>query len=217
MRRHRKGRTSRVGITEPPATSGAPYSAVAVTQSTTTFSDGNRIVRTNTVRYFRDGQGRTRVERPVGGDGGAGSQSNVMITVTDPVSGQLYFIRPESKSVEAIKLSPQLIAAQAGHLQARTDGQVPFALLGIGMGIGASLSTEAATSEISLGQKSVNGVNATGTRIVRTFPAGVLGNEKPVTSKDACHSLGRFLQAGDRILSRAAALIVVMCHICGFH
>jgi hypothetical protein len=167
---------------EPPAISGAPYSAVAVTQSTTTFSDGNRIVRTNTVRYFRDGQGRTRVERPVGGEGGAGSQSNVMITVTDPVSGQLYFIRPESKSVEAIKLSPQLIAAQAGHLQARTDGQVPFALLGIGMGIGASLSTEAATSEISLGQKSVNGVNATGTRIVRTFPAGVLGNEKPVTS-----------------------------------
>ena len=50
------------------------------------------------------------------------------------------------------------------------------------MGIGASLSTEATTVETALGQKSINGVTATGTRVVRTFPAGVLGNEKPITS-----------------------------------
>jgi hypothetical protein len=167
---------------DPPAIPGAPYSAVAVTQSTTTFSDGNRIVRTNTVRYFRDGQGRTRVERTMGGDGvGTASQSNLMIIITDPVGGELYLVRPQSKSVDAMKMTPQVAAAQAAtHPPA--DGQVPFGLMGIGMGIGASLSTEAATNETSLGQKVVNGVTATGTRVVRTFPAGVLGNEKPITS-----------------------------------
>ena len=34
----------------------------------------------------------------------------------------------------------------------------------------------------SLGQKVINALNTTGTRIVRTFPAGALGNDKPITS-----------------------------------
>ena len=153
-----------------------------MTQSTTTFSDGNRIVRTNSVRYFRDGQGRTRVERGIGGDGaGNVAQSNFMIFITDPVAGELYLVRPQNKSVDAVKMTPQLAAAQAA-VHTPLDGQIPFALLGMNMGIGASLSTEAATTETSLGQKTVNGVTATGTRVVRTFPPGVLGNEKPITS-----------------------------------
>jgi hypothetical protein len=165
---------------EPPATPGAPYSAVAVTQSTTTFSDGNRVVRSNTTRYFRDGQGRTRVERSSNVEGtDSASQTNLTITITDPVGGEIYFIRPQNKLVTALKLSPQVVAAQAAP---RADGQVPFALLGLGMGMGAGLSTEASTTETSLGQKTVNGVTATGTRVVRTFPAGVLGNVKPIVS-----------------------------------
>jgi hypothetical protein len=167
---------------DPPAIAGSPYSAVAVTQSTTTFSDGNRIVRTNMVRYFRDGQGRTRVERGAGGDGAGGvSQSNLLIMITDPVGGELYLVRTQTKSVDAIKMTPQVAAAPA-VTHPPVDGQVPFGLLGINMGLGASLSTEAATAETSLGQKTVNGVTATGTRVVRTFPPGVLGNEKPITS-----------------------------------
>ena len=33
-----------------------------------------------------------------------------------------------------------------------------------------------------MGQKSINGVAATGTRLVRNIPSGALGNEKPITS-----------------------------------
>ncbi len=58
----------------------------------------------------------------------------------------------------------------------------PFALLGLRMAIGASARTESSSETTSLGQKVVNGVLANGTRIVRTIPAGVLGNEKPITS-----------------------------------
>jgi hypothetical protein len=167
---------------EPTGIAGAPYSGVAVTQSTTVFSDGNRIVRTGSTRYYRDGQGRTRVERTVGFDSaGNASQSNLMVTITDPVAGELYFFRSQGKIVEAMKLSPGVLAARSAVTPA-ADRQVPFALMGIGMAIGASLSTEASSTSTSLGQKVVNGVTATGTRTVRTIPAGVLGNEKPITS-----------------------------------
>lgn len=158
---------------EPPAIAGAPFSAVSTLQSVTAFADGNRIVRTNTVRYFRDGQGRTRTER---GDG-----PNRMILIKDPVGGERYFVRPENKTVLAYKMSAGSTAA-AGMAPSTDDDMTPFGLLGFGMGIGANPTTEASSETTSLGQKSINGVAATGTRLVRNIPSGVLGNEKPITS-----------------------------------
>src|SRR5687768_15776299 len=38
----------------------APYSADAVTETTQTLADGNKISRKNTAQVFRDGEGRTR-------------------------------------------------------------------------------------------------------------------------------------------------------------
>jgi hypothetical protein len=161
---------------EPPEIAGAPFSAVAKTESMTLFSDGNRIVRTNTVQYYRDGQGRTRIER---GDG-----PNRVISISDPVSGERYIVRPENKTVIAYKVSagggvaPAMIPATASAM----DDMVPFALLGFGMGIGANPTTEASSETTSLGEKTINGVAATGTRLVRTIPVDAIGNQKPITS-----------------------------------
>jgi hypothetical protein len=145
---------------------------VAKTESVTAFADGNRIVRTNTVHYFRDGQGRTRTER--------GEGPNRVITINDPVSGEHYVVRPEHKTVFAYKTSAggTVLPAVASSM----DEMAPFALLGFGMGIGANPATEASSETTSLGQKSINGVTATGTRLVRNIPIGALGNEKPITS-----------------------------------
>ena len=44
----------------PEAVKDAPYSAVGTTEVVTTLADGNRIVRTNTMKYYRDSRGRTR-------------------------------------------------------------------------------------------------------------------------------------------------------------
>lgn len=46
---------------------GAPYCADAVNESIQTLADGNRIVRTNSTRQCRDGEGRTRQEVTSGG------------------------------------------------------------------------------------------------------------------------------------------------------
>jgi len=159
---------------EPPGIAGAPFAAVVKTQSVTAFADGNRVVRTNVVHYFRDGQGRTRTER------GEGEGPNRIITISDPVSTERYVVRPQNKTVIAYKTSP------GGPIPAvppqPLDEMARFALLGFRMGIGANPATEASSETTSLGQKSINGVTATGTRLVRKIPSGVLGNEKPITS-----------------------------------
>jgi hypothetical protein len=166
---------------DPPQIAGAPYSAVATTQSTTEFSDGNRIVRSNTVRFFRDGQGRTRTERGVSGEGEElTAQPNPTIMIHDPVGGRFYILNPQNKTAIVYKMP------------SRGNGAVPttvppepipgYALMGLGMAIGAGTFTEASSAETSLGQKVISGVSTTGRRIVRTIPSGVLGNEKPIIS-----------------------------------
>ena len=48
---------------------GAPYSADAITETTQTLSDGNRIVRKTTSSLYRDSEGRTRREQSIGAIG----------------------------------------------------------------------------------------------------------------------------------------------------
>ncbi len=76
---------------------------------------------------------------------------------------------------------------RSGLTAARTtdageDLSAPFGLLGFGMGVGAKPVTEASVSETSLGRQMIQGVSVIGTRVVRTIPAGVLGNDSPITS-----------------------------------
>ena len=168
---------------DPPTTAGAPFSGVANVQSTTNFADGNRIVRTNTVRYFRDGQGRTRIERQgLSVQGIPTPLSAPMIVIKDPVSGQHINLLPKQKMATVFKL-PSGGAFLRAAVAPCSDISIPFALPGMAMGmaIGAGPLTEASTSTTTLGQKSISGLNATGCRIVKTIPAGVLGNEKPIT------------------------------------
>lgn len=166
---------------DPPMIANAPFSGVAEVQSVTTFTDGNRIVRTNSVRYFRDGQGRTRTERQGLNPQGGSATENPSVVISDPVSGQRLTLLPKVQAALQFKLQGGLVS-RATAVSAYNDGNPPFALLGIGMALGASQSTEASTSITSLGQKEINGLSATGSRIVRTIPVGVLGNEKPITN-----------------------------------
>lgn len=164
---------------EPPSTSGAPFSAVVTTQSTTTFADGNRIVRTNTVRYFRDGEGRTRTERGARASAGSAAAAAI-ITINDPVNGKRYILYPQRRVAMGLPIRSALMSPEA--TDAGDDFNAPFGLLGFGMGVGAKPVTEASVSETSLGKQLIQGVSAIGTRVVRTIPAGVLGNDSPITS-----------------------------------
>ena len=166
----------------PPDTTGEPFSGVARTQSTTVFADGNRIVRTNIVHYFRDTQGRTRVEREVADDRTNLRGPGGVVTIEDSVTGEQINLMPAMKMAMVFKSARGGAPARISPASP-LDATAPFALLGFGMGIGADgRTTESSAETTSLGQKVINGITATGTRIVRIIPAGVLGNEKPITS-----------------------------------
>ena len=83
---------------------GAPYSATAVTESIQTLSDGNQIIQRNEVVYYRDSEGRTRIEQTLKKIGKWVAEGNPkrMVTIADPVAGHYYYLDPnEHKATEA--------------------------------------------------------------------------------------------------------------------
>ena len=78
---------------------GAPYSAEAITESTQTLGDGNRIVNKSTASIYRDSEGRTRREqslRAIGPYANDGAPSQT-IHLSDPVAGVSYVLNPSTQ------------------------------------------------------------------------------------------------------------------------
>jgi hypothetical protein len=63
---------------------GAPYSGEQVTENTQTLGDGTRIHNENSVKLYRDAEGRVRRETPD------------MISIFDPVTGVGYTLNPKT-------------------------------------------------------------------------------------------------------------------------
>jgi hypothetical protein len=83
---------------------GAPYSADAVTDTTQTLSDGNRLVQHSTATEYRDSEGRERREQVLANLVGFTAQSDPVQTVfiSDPVAGVNYSLN--SSDHTAMKL-----------------------------------------------------------------------------------------------------------------
>jgi TonB family protein len=81
---------------------GAPFSADAVTESTQTLGDGNRISRKTSARLYRDSEGRTRREQTLNGIGAWASAADAPQTVfiNDPVSGVNYVLNSKSHTAQ---------------------------------------------------------------------------------------------------------------------
>jgi hypothetical protein len=158
----------------------APYSAVGTTETVQTLADGNRIVHTNTSHYYRDSSGRTRTELSFSAIGPLtldGTRTVVMIS--DPVAKQRFVLHPDLKRAEALPFAPPAAAAStAGGNSATASASASTAPP-------ASQCAPPANSErattVSLGQKTILGLTATGTRVEYTLPAGQIGNEQPIT------------------------------------
>lgn len=141
---------------------GAPFSAVAVTTHQQTLANGNAIQRQEQTNLFRDSQGRVREETTFAGANGQGSRT--MVTISDPVAQVVRRLNPQTKSASEMAMRQR----PAGGSNARMAGRQRF---------GAS---SANVVKEDLGTQMVNGVQATGTRITRTIPAGAMGNAQPI-------------------------------------
>lgn len=142
---------------------GAPMTAIISTSRDQTLSDGNTIHNENQTTVYRDSQGRVRREvqfelvTPQ-----TGAKKGTMIVITDPVAGKRYMLNPQRKVVHEMPFGPpKPPAGEAGEPGPKWDS-------------GKNVTTE------SLGSKTILGLQATGTQVTRTIPAGQIGNAKPI-------------------------------------
>ena len=162
---------------------GLPYSADATTENTQVLSDGNRIVRKETAKVYRDSMGRTRRDLSVNAIGPWSSGAPMQIAnIFDPVAGAHYMLNVQEK--KAFKTPPPSRPPAGGPGLMTKDRVYIAAGGGPEAGPGMALVEKDAgignRSETSLGTQEIEGVQAQGTRTTETIPAGKIGNEKPI-------------------------------------
>ncbi len=182
---------------------GAPYTATAITESTQTLADGNRIVNKTTTLLARDSQGRTRREETMGSFGPLAVKGPRMVFINDPVAKTSYILDLNDQSARAMKMG----GGPGGQIMGGGPGVTTAGVAGPGPGIKGSKvhveknvivsggpdggverrvtvfnpggeGTPAKTE--SLGTQVIEGVSADGKRTTRTIPAGQIGNERPL-------------------------------------
>src|SRR5215472_5528821 len=151
---------------------GAPFSAVAVSETTQTLADGNHISRKTQSNLYRDSQGRVRREITLVGFGplAASGKPKSFVVINDPVGGVTYFLHPDEKTAEKMtkpfaNMGGAAREAMRNKRSAREQQEIANGTL----------------HQEDLGTQTIAGVTAQGTRITRTIPAGQMGNEKPIT------------------------------------
>jgi hypothetical protein len=174
----------------------APYSAEAVTESTQTLSDGNRIHRENRSLIYRDSQGRTRREESITALGPwATDTQQTTVFINDPVGGTHYVLNPNDKTGAQLPV-PMLadhINLPSGEAGVRaTNRVITRTQVGVGRGVGGGvgsgvgvlsampLAAPGETKEEDLGSRSIEGVTAAGTRMTTTIPAKQMGADRDI-------------------------------------
>lgn len=153
---------------------GAPYSAQEVTEETQTLANGNVISRKSQANVYRDSSGRTRTERtvpagqPVAGQTmAAQTGTRTVVSIHDPVAGV------SSELDTAAKTARQMTMPNFRGGNFAFGGNRP------GRGANAIANDPNVVTE-TLPMQTINGVQATGTRVTRTIPAGQIGNAQPI-------------------------------------
>lgn len=172
---------------------GAPFCATVSNEHTQTLSDGNRIHTTDNSTLCRDSEGRTRREASLNLMGAAAPASvPKLVTIVDPMAGFRYMLDTTNKVAHKMPLktfhpdgAPPVGPSGAGRgdrvmIIQRDGGSGPnlfFKDVEINKA-GPDSSNPPATE--NLGDQTINGIHATGSRVTTTIPAGKMGNEKPI-------------------------------------
>ncbi len=134
---------------------GAPYSADQVGEYTQTLADGTSTTKSAVIgHFFRDSQGRTRIER-------AYKAAPIWLTqIFDPVGGFGYVLDEQNKVAHRMALQTGSAARPAATGQGARRPQT--------------------TSE-KLGTQTMEGIIVEGTRTTTIRPAGTARNDPPAT------------------------------------
>jgi len=168
---------------------GAPFSAEAISESTQVLADGNKITRTFTTRMYRDSEGRFRREEvPVASASVGTFVSQQIISIFDPVGNYRFLLDPTKKTARRMSILPGsregavIVNGQsmspAVRAQVETNA-IQRTQVVVVPNMAMTTSNSGGKSE-SLGVRTIEGVEAEGTRTTTTLPAGAIGNERPI-------------------------------------
>lgn len=183
---------------------GIPFCATVTSDHTQVFADGNRIHTTDSSLVCRDSQGRVRREAQLNLLGAVpqGAAPKI-ITIEDPVAGVRYLMDTTAKVAQKMPLMPPGLPAGAtvktggGNVvfyskSGSVDGPPdlpppPPPTIGapvmmterVLMKNAPGADDNPPTTE-NLGDQTINGIQATGTRLTTTIPAGKMGNDQPI-------------------------------------
>jgi len=173
---------------------GVPYSAVEVNESTQVLADGTRIHNELQTNVWRDSEGRVRRETPD------------QVTIWDPVANVSYFLNTKNQKgqkgtmnrVFAMRTSKDGEQLAQSTVTMKIEGQpedsIPaeyapklFLYDPAGMKAEAELKAQKLAKKQkdsgnteSLGQQTIEGLPAEGTRTTTTLEAGTIGNDRPI-------------------------------------
>jgi hypothetical protein len=169
----------------PQTVTGSPFSAERETHSLQLLGNGTRIERTETSQYYRDSQGRTRIETGAPGTG--------RVMIQDPVGGFMVTLNPAAKTAQKMpaplisKLSVRTGVAASGvrtNVDVRNGGVLVTQSADVaGPVIAIAVNGDAPVRQPStedLGTQAFSGTTATGSRTTLTIPPGEIGNDRAI-------------------------------------
>lgn len=170
------------GAFEARTTTGKPYSGEAVTEFVQALADGNRIARRTVTRVYRDAEGRVRREH-LAADGQVEA-----VTIVDPVAGTNVTLQPRERAAYARSEEIRFRSTESGGVRAIREGGAPPppppAPVGapgvIARRVEPRDASRGQTTREELGQRTIEGVPARGTRTTTVIQAGAIGNDQPI-------------------------------------
>jgi len=152
---------------------GAPFSSVAVEETSRAMMDGTRFVHSKTSRHYRDGRGRVRTERELAMPAGtADAEPPTLVTINNKVTGEIDQLFPSGKVASVMQ--------RTGMKVVDTPVTVPeIRATFAGMRLGPQ--DPGWSAPVSLGEKTLDGIHVVGSQRVYIVAAGKAGNSKAVT------------------------------------
>ena len=171
-----------------------PYQAQATTEIKQTLADGSHIVQTTTATVARDSEGRTvRIQKlstigPWKSKSDSDGSSTTLTSIFDPVAETHIDYTLDTKVAHELPLPPKLPSGTAMTVRASglSVGSSDLPTVNMMYSVQSRAGSpppdkeEGTTRTESLGTKTIEDLQVTGTRNVSTIPAGSIGNDKDI-------------------------------------
>jgi hypothetical protein len=178
------------------AVAGHPYSGLQETETVQTLADGTHVTQGGQkVMYYRDSMGRTRSERTSIPPPGFLSEGKppVFIEIHDPVAGYRYTLDSLGHTAYRAPTGPvpgPNIGSGFGAVRAVLSAvplpapQIAPQIVQTGDSSSRAIPQQSRpeTTVESLGTQTMEGVLAEGSRTTTVWPAGIFGNDRPITT-----------------------------------